>query len=65
MPTEKNARNFAVWEEAACSNNDSKYDKIWSNLSVQTFAINKPSCPLKTAFNSITAGFVAQQIKLP
>ena len=46
-------------------NNDSQYDQIWSNLSVQTFAINNPSCPLKTASNSVTAGFVAQQIKSP
>lgn len=28
-------------------------------------AINNSGCPLKTASNSITAGFVAQQIKLP
>lgn len=58
------SQNFSAWEEAACFNNN-QYDQIWSNLSVQTFAINNPSCPLKTASNSITAEFVAQQIKLP
>lgn len=67
MPTEKKkpiTRIFAVWEEAACFNNDSQYDQRWSNLSAQIFAVNNPSCPLKTTSNSITAGFRAQQIAL-